>query len=417
MSPPLLLSIEPALTWPELGAICIGICDHLLGSSGSWVTTAERALEDRNGGSGCFHRERVREGATLTEHCASGSGNPRDGYGYDGTAALEVGERRVRVSFGSYQPPGGHLSLYFSGFTPAEFEAARAVVGGMVRLKKPGLWEAVTNIEAALALHDEPAAVRWLEGARDNGRPSWRARFFQLRAQLLGSTPEHTLRRLKETPSDRSAWLEAEQHPPPELPMALITQMVQRMCPVAPDLFAFARWRLFEGREPVEDFTPVGGPAIDGRWLKLVERPDFRPAHDIVKRMLSLDDQPGDYEHFSGSGYRGTLISRASWSEGAVHLWTEWKQGTVLPNHEQPHPMLFTEGVAERIHWSWIWPPSGEEDGVLVLIEQQGAPDRQEAIEENTPLRVFAWMCGTATFQERARAALDAEGRTWASGV
>jgi hypothetical protein len=417
MNPPFLIFIEQALTWADLGAVLIGIGDHLLGAPGDWGLTSERSLVDRNGGAACFHRERAREGATLTEHCESGTGNPRDGYGYDGEITLEVGRHSVHASFGAYSPPGGHISIYLTGFTSAELEAVRAVVGGIVRLPKPDMWEAVTNIKAALKMGDEDAAVRWLEGVRDHGRWFWRSRFFQLKAQLLGSTPEHTLRRLKETPSDRDAWLEAEQSPPPGLPLAQIKQMVQRMCPVSLELFGFSRWRLLEGRGPTEGLVPQVGPSINGHWLGLTERPNFRPSHDISEQMLSLSERsvspPSAHEHFSCPKYQGMLINHARWSGGSLHLWTEWQQCTVLPHHSQPHPLLFTEGVAERVYWSWIWAPSGEADGVLVLIEQQGAPDRQESIKEDTPLRVFAWLSGTAAFQKRAMTALSADGRQW----
>lgn len=243
MIPTYSLFFRRAASWEELRTAWTEVILRLRGAAGPWELLERVEIQDKNAPQATFRATWSSEGAALTEEVVNGSGNPRDGYGYDVTATLEVeaeGEPvLVRLKSAGYNPELTRLQLSVQASAErVELVRAglRAVLGAEAdRTSEPQV--AVGNVALA-RLHDPEAAVRWLREALDAGRPEGAAwgwkELLQAAEELEAPDPQRLGRRLTEAPHDVDAWEQAALAPPPGWAAERVARVLERLRPYDP---------------------------------------------------------------------------------------------------------------------------------------------------------------------------------------
>ena len=130
------LSFNRGASWEELRDAASQIVDELGITPAPWRRTEHQTLVDKQHMGQAFGSVWARPGAELEEVVESGSGNPRDGYGYDmrWTLVAKLGTRTllVNLSDSAWDPRPRALSFTFKGFEPRELEASKTVLRAWV---------------------------------------------------------------------------------------------------------------------------------------------------------------------------------------------------------------------------------------------------------------------------------------------
>ena len=390
----------------RLRALFATLASTLSGRPVSFTLVERQQLEDLNGANACF-TARWRDGPiTWSERVICGSGNPRDGYGYDLEFILSLPTRTLQVHTGGWEPVPESIDLEVNS-TAREWltlrEALRKELGAerdqcfAPRIAANALGELTRQGEhaAALALARE---------ALERAKPHDPARaelvtWLATNDSSAGGTPM----RVKEAPAQLDGWLELEQSGDGSL-----AQTFARLCPfelkrwkaaglpVAPwfdhPLWPFARETAPEGTWHTVHFRPgVIGPALPSSLGKALTR---------WESGTHWEDHGG--ESIPGvDGWRWEVSRRARYPEGSkvpvVHV-------TLLGARREPHewelPPLEQYGreYRELMKWSWI---AGFETGDVVLIGERSLPLRGRSPE--TAAITFTAL-GSNEFRARAEA-------------
>ena len=164
------------------------------------VERAREALAHPQAGTDAHtFRTRYDDGAAieLVQSVSHGVGNPRDGWGYDMSWALRVGEPqaarlvvKVNESDWAPKPKFFHATVTGEGLDLAALDRARAALRerfGAASDHCDHLWMAVSNTERFLAAGDEDGARRLIAracGWDERGAQVWRERVADLCARL-----------------------------------------------------------------------------------------------------------------------------------------------------------------------------------------------------------------------------------------
>ena len=221
----LLLHFDGEASWETLRSAASRVLAAMGAPSARWVCAERVELADSNFAGRAFRAQwtrpvRPRQKATIVEEATSGSGNPRDGYGYLNSWRLEMGTLVLELHNGSWDPRPRDLLFEVRTDTPATLEKIRKAlreVLGKRRDRTAGPYVAVQNVRAVRDV-DRGRAHAWLQEALARGRPegdmeNWHQLLLE-REALEGPSEEGLARLLRDVPSDVDAWRRARTSPP-----------------------------------------------------------------------------------------------------------------------------------------------------------------------------------------------------------
>lgn len=368
--------------------------DALGAPRGAWVLEEELALEDRNGAGRAGVRRWRRGDARLLVRAESGEGNPRDGYGYDVTLALEGPRWAFRVTSGSMDGSFWDVRLPWDGDT-AGFRAVRRALGEAFSTLGPDVdrtarADTATQNLAALEGRDAALQSEILREALAHTRPEdhAHAELLRWRERLLGT---RLRARLEESPADLDAWERAREAPPSGWALEAIEAVVARLAPYETSSHALASaWRWIpwlggDGRAPTgwrqldDGVNPTWArPALAAHLVRALD-PD-------LARVASISDGRA-----ADRPPRGVVETWARWPDGAPGS-TSLPRARVRFTHVE-RPLDFV-GAA---FIDWIW-GDGAED--LALLAQR--------LEPSPPSPPALFLAGSTSFQRRVLGALHA---------
>ena len=241
---PFRLYFRGSANWEELRSAWSEVVTALRGTSSEWQQVEKSETEDIWVPSPPFETLWKQPGAIWRESVRRGSGNPRDGYGYDmkGTLELETADGlvKVRLAGSSWEPRPDRLDLWVYGASPAQVVSIRTALRGALGAErdisgKP--WIAQDNVRYAMAV-DRDVARRWLGESLSGGKPEgaaygWAA-LLSLKEELDGPSAKRLDRRLREAPQDVSAWERALVELPPAWSRERVTAILHRLRPYDP---------------------------------------------------------------------------------------------------------------------------------------------------------------------------------------
>jgi len=387
-------------------AVCGALAGARAGVPRVLVPTSREALFDPNpGASACVDARWTGPGATLHLRIEGGPGDPREGFGYVGSALLTVddpeGGWEARVSIDHWEPIPSPLPVTVVGLPLASYAAVRATLAS----SPGGAIDGSADASTALAMIPVLLAAGEVAQARDlavealaqatpasGGHGELLDWALRLDPSLGGLS-----RRLRETPARLPAWEEALAAPPDGFAPADLRAAMAHLCPMDGDRWAAAGLPLPPWLSAPD--WPVG-PARrvdDAPWWTLspVAGHSITAAHDFL-RALTGDTYDADAETVPPvagvDGWRWWVTRRARWPEGA-------RLPRAVVTLEAERPAAVGGGMNDTQTWEWV---SGPEPGDVAVSLRRRWP-RAPGLDE-----AFAWsVVGSAAFRDAVRAAWE----------
>ncbi len=380
---PLVLQLDGVHTFDEVREGLGAALDALGEPPAEWVVVQERGLEDRNGSGLAFERTWRRGRATLGAAARSGAGNPRDGYGYDLTLALDAPSWSFRWAGGAMDARLYGLHLPFVG-PPDAFRAARSALAAALGGDRSGRGaSAVENLRALDGVDTALQRELLIEALRHSS-PSepTHAELLRWKERVLGS---ELAERLVESPADLEAWERASGSPPAGFTHEQIRGVVARLAPWDPARAAHPladswRWIPALGGDGA---APAGWRQLDDGVSPTWERPAL--ASGLVR---ALDPE---------------LAGRASLGIGTARLdgglvGAAGARAIGAPPRLRAHvSWTVTEPMSLAAHATvdWIW-GEGPDDVAVLASRRRPEP----------PAPVALYLAGTEAFQASVLRAL-----------
>lgn len=325
--------------------------------------------------------------ATLEQTVQGGSGNPRDGWGYDLVMKATLpGGRRISVDGGAYEPRFPSLAFVLNGFSAAQFENARAA--GRARFTDDDtshpVW-ARENAQELAALGARDLACELIREALRRKAPDFaRAAQRDLRRQLIGLTDD---------PAARAA-LEAEalrQDPTDVEGLAAVasgTKVLPGWQPeVAAQILARVRpWRKESEAHLAPESRKWAGPAgADWFWVNQ-QAFEVKVIDGARTRVPKGPLLPAPFAHVVELVRAALAIEGLGLSPHAVPAGRDEDCDGVVVGGAQVRAMAYRRDAA--LEWMWLW--TGEGLRGAVVVSTRSAPvetrlcwlgDRPPAVE------------------------------------
>lgn len=359
--------------------------DALGEPSAEWVVVHDRALVDRNGAGLAFERTWRRGEATLEAAARSGAGNPRDGYGYDLSLALDARPWSFRWAEGAMDARLYGLRVPFEG-PPEAFCAARAAMAAALGGDLSGRGaSAVENLGALEGVDTALQRELLLEALRHSSASEQaHAALLRWRERLLGSD---LAARLVESPADLEAWERASRSPPAGFSGEHVRAVLARLAPWDPARPAHplaAAWSWIPALGGGGS-APAGWRQLDDGVNPTWERPAL--ANGLVH---ALDPELAARASLAVGGARlerglvGGASARAVGGRPLPRMHVSWI--VTEPAHFAPHATV-----------DWIWGEGLDDVAVLASRSKPGPP---------APVALY--LAGTKSFRVRVLRALHA---------
>lgn len=319
------------------------------------------------------------DGATLDQKVEGGSGNPRDGYGFDMAITVSAtGDdgrpRGVSLSDGSYDPAPKELVFSLSGFTAAEFLAAREA--GKQRFSRDDtanpIWarDNVAELKAQGAF--EAARALAVEGLAQQAPAFARLSRLELRQQLIALTAD---------PGERAA-LEA---------VSLTEDLndVARLDAVASGALVLPGWtpdRATRLLASVRPWRPTSLPLFGGAAARWLDHPWWQPARAATLTGWFAANNQAHEVKWDGANReirvvipRGpklpvTLAMAMDAVKRALGLFDvtlylqggvdERADGSVIAG-DRFRGIAWRKGPEAGVEWAWLWTGDGFDGAVL----------------------------------------------------
>lgn len=404
--------LPPPHTHAAVRALVEAVVAALTGQPCALTLASRQELPDQNGGRDtCFTARWTCGAVSWTEEVLSGSGNPRDGFGYDLSAVLVVpregGELRCTLRDGGYEPKPTRFEAELSGLRGGEWlklrELLRANVGAKHDRSLAPLY--VRDVLEALRLEgDLPAALALARACLDAAGPAQYARE-EIIAWLARTDPSAggaTLR-TREAPAVLDGWLELEAS------SADLESTFARLCPfdlarwtaaglpVAP-WFSHPRWPLSMAQPASAEWLGVHLPApVVGLGLST----KLSQALSGWSVGEHWNDVHGEPLTTTDPSARWHVTRRARFPEGAqvprvdVTLEGELRDP---PEWALPAAERWSRSARETLTFTWVGGP--ETGDAVLVIERRLPPERQPFVG------LAVTIVGSHTFRARAHEAL-----------
>jgi hypothetical protein len=381
------------------------LASRLIGRPVSLDLERDTPLEDPNGAGLC--REAAwRDGdVAWTERVVGGSGNPRDGYGYDVRFELRVprgaGTAVACMVGSSYAPYDVAFDVSIEGAAASEFGGLRTALAaffGAATDRNGAAWVARDTVVQLWNAGERDTAVALAEEALAGSRAGDWGRE-ELAAWLAKAVPrpDGLGARLRDAPALLDGWLEAEAAPPPGWTRERVTEVLARLCPFDP-----GRW---PGGAPW--FAHPCWPAEPGTsdpsapWWRVHIAPNHIPGSlpEALAQAITGFKWGVDWQPVAGEG-GGSRVGGWSWR---VTRWARYGGGRADPTARVELQATLKGPVAESVRWTWIH-GEGPGDALLVVL-------RERAVTRSRGPRPHgvAWCTvGTPAFQRRCADAVAA---------
>lgn len=411
LRPALGLFVQAALVQSTQGQSTQG--QSMIGTS-EWTLEHRTPTRDKNGTGETFAAQWNCGNARLDETVRNGSGDPREGWGYELSMILTAPHLKVTLHSSAWTQSNSSVQVTLEGSADA-FLALRNALSPLGKDTTDQPYLAITNVQAA---QESPDLVRALVTAAlaygPPGCAGWRE-LLTLHESFAGPNLE---RRLQESPEDADAWRAAAHLPDEQRPSGLSAQRcMARAHRLAPETAEVADVAYIEQIRTVWTAHPLWpgrslpaslrgwhaldpGPSGGGFFPALVFqaiRALFPEAPPVERSGLYLKTPyPQGDAHVTGEVWaRYTNMGLALVCRREYRTWSAaWKKAA---------PRARTGMNPERqAIFTWIWDDEGDHQGLLLFVEH-GA---KNAEGDYVPQGVQATWAGSPAFLERVKAAL-----------
>jgi len=412
----LTLAFSCDASWDQLRQLGSEIVTALRGTAEPWIQQSRQDLPDKNYPHQAFKATWSLPGATLDEHCRCGSGNPRDGYGYQLRWQLQVhhdGTSSVfAVKCASYQASPQQVTMRLRPPSDRVATLARAVLRRVLGVEYDDVADpvwAADNVETLAAIEPE-AASRWLAEAlatpsRQHASANW-ARLLALHERFHGATDASRLQRLTQAPQDMAGWEAALAQPPPGWTTSRIQAVIDRLRPVPRDSLRLpfdppplAEWRRLQDSAAATTESRIHvvwaliytlWPSLSGSATAWIDQVVTGPA--VASTQVRALWPAGPCLEVVGKALPVAVVERR------VHTYSsDWPD---LPQVEK----MDCRPCAKKCQF-WLWGPQAEDVAMLFTRTDQGIsddPDRQGELD----LGLVLHLSGSPAFVARVEAAL-----------
>lgn len=394
----------------RLRAIFEKLASTLTGRPVSLQRLEHSVLEDLNGANACFTARWSDGPITWRERVTCGSGNPRDGYGYDLEFALVLPAHELTLRSGGWDPVPSSMVIELNS-NAREWLTLRELLRRELGPESDQSHVPWTTFDTVAVLSREGEQAAALELARECIQRAKSTDPF--REEVISWLAAHdpsaggAAMRVKEAPAMLEAWLELERQGDGSL-----SETFARLCP-----FELTRWRA-AGHAPGPWFAHPRWPleraqAEQSVWRTIhLTATHVEPGFSLqLGKELTGWEWGTDWRDLSAewlpglSGWRWQVSRRARYPEGAkvpvVHVQLsgvrrapeEWE----LPFEQQcPRP------YKETLRWSWL---AGMNTGDVVVLAERGLPIPRRGASPSAAAIAYTAI-GSAEFRSRAEAAV-----------
>ncbi len=371
------------------------------------------ALDDPNEFGAAYEAFWEGHATRLVVRVAGGSGNQRDGYGYEVAMTLDApgDEAPVRIALmhSGWEPAPSDFRVSVEGVSATRMGALRDALRERLGESADRTHEPLTarsNVLAAAADAPDIAIAGAREALAANPVHAYG------RADLLvwlverGAESNGRVRILREAPVLLDPWLSALENPPEGFSAAFVARVLARMRPF--DRAAWGRAAPWFGHPA---WVLEAAPATEALWFRVDFDGDWRVAQAVEHASQALTGWTSgvDWQECLAE----TLPAHPAWrATVARHARRAHDQETPIVrvtlttvrrapgDWELPPSRLAEKSVEEVITWTWI---SGPDDGDVLVIARRDARVRHATAFVST-----TWCTeGSPAFRAQAAAAFE----------
>lgn len=402
------LSFKLTAPWPveRVRALFEQLAATLQGAPVSLQCVERKDEPDANGQHPCFVSRWTAGEISLAETVQSGSGNPRDGYGYELSWVLQLPEVTLTLRSGGWEPTvSSALQLDVTGTAKTWLqvrEALRAALGAEADqsnqpwVVRPVVTELTQEGDLATALELARASLA-KAGPAEYGREELIEWLAEHDPQAGGAAT-----RVKEAPASLSGWLQLEKEG------GAHAEVFARLCP-----FDAKRWAA-AGLPPAPWFAHPLWPGVrdvgsEGSWKTVHLPAAVVPMSTATAISAALSgwqlsthwrDVSGEALEVSDPQWRCQVARRARVMDGEalprVHVTVECSRREA-DEWSLPWRTLLSRPLREQMRWTFIGGPSTGD--VLLFVER--------LVPQGTPAAVTFTAVGSAEFIARAEQAMS----------